>query len=94
MRAVFDAVGERKSCLSLSNLGKVELPEQMTPFVEGFDFVLGTQASAPYNCGVASYGDTTNINFIRNIRQPLLERHFYKVLQQLNIPVTVRSNGG
>lgn len=94
MKAVFDSVGERKSCLSLSNLGQVEVPEQMAPFVERFDFVLGVQASAPYNCGVLSYGDTTYINFIRNIREPELEYHFYKVLQTLGIPVTVRSNRG
>ena len=94
MKAVFDTIGERKSCLSLSNLGQVEVPEQMAPFVERFDFVLGIQATAPYNCGVLSYGDTTYINFIRNIREPELEYHFYKVLEELDIPVTVRSNRG
>ena len=31
MKAVFEAVGERKSCLSLSNLGAVQLPEAMAP---------------------------------------------------------------
>jgi hypothetical protein len=34
MKAVFDAVGERKSTLSLSNLGVVRLPEEMKPYVE------------------------------------------------------------
>lgn len=28
MKMVFNAIGERKSCLSLSNLGRVELPEE------------------------------------------------------------------
>lgn len=94
MKAIFDSVGECKSCLSLSNLGKVELPEQMQPYVKRLDFILGVQASAPYNCGVLSYGDTTYVNFIRNIREPLLEQHFYRVLQSLDIPVTVQSNRG
>ena len=39
-----------------------------------------------------SYGDTLYINFIRNIRHPELERHFFAVLQQLGLPVTVESN--
>lgn len=94
MKAIFDSVGERKSCLSLSNLGQVEVPEQMKAFVERFDFILGVQATAPYNCGVLSYGDTTYINFIRNIREPALEWHFYQVLQSLDVPVTVESNRG
>lgn len=92
MKAVFDSVGEKKSCLSLSNLGSVSLPDEMKSYIERFDFILGVQATAPYNCGMLSYGDTIYINFIRNIRLPELERHFFAVLQELGLPVTVESN--
>lgn len=92
MKAVFDSVGEIKSCLSLSNMGQVKLPEQMKPYIQRFDFILGVQADSPYNCGMVSYGDTININFIRNIRDAELERHFFGVLQGLGLPVTIESN--
>ena len=92
MKIVFDSVGERKSCLSVSNLGLVKLPEEMKPYVQRFDFILGVQSSAPYNCGVVSYGDTTCINFIRNIQESQLEYHFFKVLQELRLEVEVESN--
>lgn len=92
MKAVFDSVGERKSCLTLSNLGAVTLPEAMTPYVETMDFILGIQATAPYNCGVLSYGDKLRINFIRNIREPKLEYHFHCVLRDMGLPVQVQSN--
>jgi len=94
MRLAFDFVGERKSCLSVSNLGQVKLPEVMIPYVERFDVVLGVKATAPYNCAVISYGDTLYVSFIRNIRESRLEYHFYKVLRDMNIPVTVESNRG
>ena len=92
MKAIFDAVGEKKSCLSLSNLGRVQVPAAMEPYIERFDFVLGVQAAAPYNCGMLSYGDTVYINFIRNIKDAELERHFFAVLQDLGVSVTVESN--
>jgi NRPS condensation-like uncharacterized protein len=92
MKMVFNSVGERKSCLSLSNLGLVKLPEEMSPYVDRFDFILGVQSSAPYNCGVVSYGENTCINFIRNIRESDLEYHFFKVLQGLGLEVEVESN--
>ena len=92
MKAVFDSVGEKKSCLSLSNLGQIKLPEIMVPYIERFDFILGVQAAAPYNCGMLSFGDTVYINFIRNIRDAELERHFYAVLHELGLRVTVESN--
>lgn len=92
MKAVFDAVGECKSCLCLSNLGMVELPDVMMPYMERMDFIIGPQARAPHNCGVLSYGDMLNINFIRSIKEPSLEMYYFKVLQKLGLQVLVESN--
>lgn len=92
MKAIFDAVGEKKSCLSLSNMGRVQVPDEMAPFIRRMDFILGVQATAPYNCGVLSYGDTVYVNFIRNIRDPDLERCFFVVLRDMGLCVTVESN--
>ena len=92
MKAVFDLVGECKSCLCLSNLGLVKLPEEMAPYVARMDFIIGVQAKAPHNCGVVSWNGTMYINMIRNIREPELESHFYRVLHALGLPVKVESN--
>ena len=92
MKAIFDSVGEKKSCLTLSNVGQVKLPEIMNGYIERFDFILGIQSAAPYNCGMLSYKDTIYINFIRNIRDAELERHFHAVLRDLGLCVTVESN--
>ena len=92
MKAVFDAVGECKSCLCLSNLGRVELPEVMVPYVQRMDFIIGVQARAPHDCGVVTWGDTVYINCIRSIQEPELEYRFYRVLHRLGLPVKVQSN--
>lgn len=92
MKAIFNSVGEKKSCLSLSNIGLAKMPDIMKQYVERLDFILGVQADAPYNCGVISFNDTIYINFIRTIRDAELERHFFAILQKMNIPVLVESN--
>lgn len=92
MKAIFNAVGEKKSCLSLSNLGAIKVPEEMEGYIERFDFILGVQATAPYNCGVLSFKDTLYVNFIRNIKESYLEATFFEVLRDMGIPVTVESN--
>ena len=92
MKAVFDAVGECKSCLSLSNLGAVQLPEEMKPYVTRLDFVLSPQARFPHNCGCISYGDTLNLTMIRKIRESDLEARLFRVLQRQGIHVLVESN--
>ena len=92
MKAIFNMVGEKKSCLSLSNLGQVKVPEEMGRYIQRFDFILGVQAVAPYNCGMLSYGDTIYLNFVRNIKHAELERHFFAILRDLGLPVTAESN--
>jgi len=94
MKIVFDIVGEKKSCLTMSNLGNVQLPDEMKDYIERFDVILGVQAQAPNNCGVVSYDGTLYINFIRSIKEPDLEYHFYKVLETFGLPVLVESNNG
>lgn len=94
MKAVFDSVGEIKSCLSLSNLGDVQLPDAMRPYIRRMDFILGPQASKPHNCGVLSCNGTLYINFIRNIREPELEEQFFRVLRDFGLTVAVQSNHG
>ena len=92
MKAVFDLVGECKSCLCLSNLGAVRLPQALAPYVARLDFIIGVQAKAPHNCGVVSWDGTMYVNMIRNIQEPELESHFYRVLHSLGLPVRVESN--
>ena len=92
MKAVFNSVGERKSCLTLSNLGKVSLPEIMEDYILRFDFILGVQASAPYNCGIISFGDKMYVNFIRNIINPALEEQFFEVLKSEGLSAVAESN--
>ena len=90
--AAFDAVGECKACLCLSNLGVVQVPEVMRPYITRLDFVIGPQANAPHNCGVATWGDTVYVSCVRNIKEPELELRFYRVLHSLGLHVTVESN--
>lgn len=92
MKAVFDSVGEAQACLSLSNLGALELPKEMDEHVTGFDFIIGPQAAAPYNCGVCSYKDELRINIIRRSTEPELEREFFTRLVRLGLRVRIESN--
>ena len=92
MKTVFYLVGERKSTLSLSNLGVVKIPPEMQKYVEYFDFILSVQSTAPYNAGMLAYGDEVRLNIIRNIKEPRLEMALYEVLRRIGIKVKVESN--
>ncbi len=94
MKMVFRAVGEKKSCLTFSNLGAVKLPEVMRPYVERFDFLLNVPSTLPSNCSAISYGDTLVMSFVRNIEEAKLESHFHAVLRRMGLRMKVESNSG
>ncbi|MBQ8255211.1 MAG: hypothetical protein IJY94_06900 [Clostridia bacterium] len=93
MKLVYAAVGEKKASICMSNLGVLELPESMARHIERVDFVLGVQATSPVNCGVVSYNGKLIVNFVRGIKEPDLERHFFTTLRKMGIHVLVESNG-
>ncbi len=92
MKTVFSLVGERKSMLTMSNLGVVKLPGVMQPYVDRFDFVLNVQSTAPYNTSVITYGENAYLTIVRNIKEPRLERALYRILRDEGIKIKVESN--
>lgn len=92
MDAVYGKSGESGGSLNISNLGVLELPEAMRPYVTRMEFIIGPQRSYPNNCSVLSFGGKTYINMIRGIRESELERRFFARLVELGIPVEIECN--
>jgi len=85
-------LGESQYTMSLSNLGRVAMPEEMAPLVEKAELILGPPRADGVNCGVASCGNQLVVNFTRNIVQPDIEREFFRFLVQKGIHVKVENN--
>ncbi len=92
MKAIFNAVGEKKSIFSFSNLGVVNVPREYADRVNRMDFVLGPQSSVPYNVSSLTYGGKMYLNVTRNCKEPALERKLYQVMREMGIPHTLESN--
>ncbi len=92
MKFTFKLVGDRKSTLSISNLGVVNLPPQMAQYVSRMDFILGPPAQNRVACAVLTYNGTLVVNFTRTIKESMLEREFFRYLVKLGIPVKIESN--
>ncbi len=92
MKLIFDSCGDSAACLTISNLANVSVPNEMKPFVNRFDFILGPQSAAPYNCGVCSFNGKMYINMIRNSIEPELEGEFFRRLVKFGLNVKLESN--
>ena len=92
MSGVYNAVGERKSCYSFSNLGVSKMPPEFEAYVDRLDFVLGTGKFQRYNTSLITFKGKMMFNITRNVSKPLLERHLYDVLRERGVHVIAESN--
>ncbi len=92
MKTVYNLTGERKSSISMSNLGNVKIPNVMADYVERFDFILSPQATQPSGCSVISFKGKLYISFVRKIKEPKLEKEFFTTLVKQGIHVKIETN--
>jgi NRPS condensation-like uncharacterized protein len=92
MLLAFQFVGESRFTSTLTNLGAVELPAEMKPYVDSFGFMLGPPRYGKVACAVTSYEGILCVNFTRTIRESYVEREFFSFLVRQGIPVKISSN--
>jgi NRPS condensation-like uncharacterized protein len=89
---VYNLVGPTRFSSTLTNLGRIDLPDDMAEHVEYFDFLLGPARVNKVGCAVVGYKGSLRINFSRVIREAFIERAFFTFLVQQGIPVKIESN--
>jgi hypothetical protein len=77
---------------TLTNLGPLDLPEEMQSHVTRFDVMLGAPRYNRVNCAVGSYQDALHICFTSIIREAEVEREFFTLLVKMGLHVKIESN--
>lgn len=67
IRYGFNRFGETIKTVTLSNLGSLELPEEMRREIVGTDFLLYPTVKSPINISVSSYQGVLTLGFVRSI---------------------------
>lgn len=94
VRQFYTKVQDKNSSAGLTNMGALQVPEAMKPYIERFDIYMGQPFSSRTNCAIISFGDVLTINFASSIIEADVERHFFRKLVQDGIHVRIESNRG
>jgi len=86
-------ISEKTSTSVLSNLGKIDVPDEFKKYIDSFSLSLGITESESVKCGVCSYGNKLVCTFTSKFETPYLERAFFRYLQSEGIDVVIESNG-
>lgn len=82
--------GDRYCSHTLSNIGRVELPESMRAYVKEVDFMLGRQRGNSGASACVGVGDTLILNMSRRIVERQFEDYFIEQLGRLGIDADVQ----
>ncbi|HBN55602.1 MAG TPA: alcohol acetyltransferase, partial [Lachnospiraceae bacterium] len=82
VRQFYKRIQDKQSSAGLTNLGVVDVPEEMKRYVDRFDVLMGQPFSARTNCAVVSYGDVLTVSFASSIVEAEVERQFFRKLVQ------------
>ena len=82
LRLIYRFFGESNSSITLTNLGSLQLPEEMASQLETIRCTLTPRAGSPYNCAVIALNGRLAITFSRFCRQPELESVFFAKLDE------------
>ena len=75
------------ACTCLSNLGNMNLPEDMSPYIGNVYFSMGAERILPANCCVVSFMGSTNICFTRTIEESAIEDGFIRRLEEMGMKI-------
>lgn len=85
-------MGMTLNTLSLSNMGAMELPASMQPYVDNVSAAVYSGKHNTINISIASFQDKFKITFTRSIIETTIEREFFRHFTALGIDVEIESN--
>jgi len=93
VKSVFNRVGEPALSLTMSNLGKIEMPNTTQQYIKHFEFMICSTPIMPVNLGIASYKDQLVLSFSRIIDDRTFIQYFVQYLvNELKLEVLVSGN--
>lgn len=92
VRLFYAKVQDQNSSAGLTNMGALQVPESMRPYIERFDIYMGQPFSSRTNCAVVSFEDVLTVNFASSIVEADVERYFFRRLVQDGVHVKIESN--
>jgi len=86
---IANSIVDRSYTSTLSNVGIINMPEDIKPFISSFDIFVSTNKLQACAC---SYDNKLRVSFTSAFVSTEIQRRFFKTLTDMGIPVTIESN--
>jgi len=92
MKMGYHLLGLKLNTMSFTNIGKIEFPSSMKPYISSVTAAVYSGSFNTVNCAICSYEDQFKITFTRSIVETTLEKTFFSKLQSFGLEVELESN--
>ncbi|HEY8444923.1 MAG TPA: hypothetical protein VIK94_02200 [Bacilli bacterium] len=92
LRLGYYLLGDSVNTLSFSNLGLVNLPEEMLKHIDKIIFANGASFSSPLNLGVITVNNKMTIAFSSKLIDRSLQKEYFRFLSEAGVHVTIEHN--
>lgn len=92
LKSLYKKYGESKYTTSISNMGIVNFPDEISEKIKKVDFIPPPSSICKIKLGVISYKDKLSITFGSIVKESELERLFFTKLKSHGIDVEIESN--
>lgn len=86
---LFNWLGEREITAAFSNIGKIQMPPELTSYIRLFDAFVSTPRIQICSC---SFGDEFVLTFTSAFLTTDIQRRFFRTLSSLGLPVELSTN--
>lgn len=91
-RFIYSRMGEKLYSGTITNLGRVVMPEAFSDRIKRFQFLPAPSPANKSSCAIVSFKDNLYINFGRVIKDPIVERKFFRKLKKQGVSVKIETN--
>lgn len=94
MKIAYYNQADRLSSLIMTNMGKMNVPEQFAEYIDRYELIIGPQKYNNSTMSICTFNNKTVFTFVKTIKTSYLEREFFRFLQNQGVDVVVGGNNG
>ncbi len=91
-RIVYGFLGDRIFSNTLSNIGVVRLPDEMTPYVDHYEIILARSSKNRASCSLVTYQNTATLSIGKFTADPSFEETLYRLLAAEGLEASVEGS--
>ena len=88
-RIVYGFLGDGIFSNTLSNIGVVRLPDEMTPYVDHYEIILARSSKNRASCSLVTYQNTATLSIGKFTADPSFEETLYRLLAAEGLEASV-----